>query len=104
MKTKALHRTPCKSAGFTNIFTALALFFACLLHLPAPAQVLEQDSLALVAFYNSTGGPNWNNNSNWLTGPVHTWYGITVEGDRVSLIILNSNDLLIVLKAIKFIL
>ena len=47
------------------------------------AQVLEQDSLALVAFYNSTGGPNWNNNSNWLTGPVSTWYGVTVEGERV---------------------
>jgi len=46
-------------------------------------QVLEQDSLALVAFYNSTDGPNWNNNSNWLTGPVSTWYGVTVEGNRV---------------------
>lgn len=60
----------------------------------APAQVLEQDSLALVAFYNSTGGPNWNNNSNWLTGPVGTWYGVTVEGDRVKKVILNSNNLI----------
>jgi len=56
-------------------------------------QVLEQDSLALVAFYNSTGGPNWNNNSGWLTSPVSTWYGVTVEGDRVKKIILNSNNL-----------
>ncbi len=47
------------------------------------AQVLEQDSLALVAFYNSTGGPNWNNNANWLTGPVSSWYGVIVEGNRV---------------------
>jgi len=47
------------------------------------AQVLEQDSLALVAFYNSTGGPNWNNNSNWLTGQVSTWYGVIVENQRV---------------------
>ncbi len=47
------------------------------------AQVLEQDSLALVAFYNSTGGPNWNNNTNWLTGPVSSWYGVIVEGNRV---------------------
>lgn len=59
----------------------------------APAQVLEQDSLALVAFYNSTGGSNWNNNSNWLTGPVSTWYGVTVEGDRVTELIINSNNL-----------
>ena len=94
MKTKALHRTPCKSAGFTNIFTALVLFFACLLHLPAPAQVLEQDSLALVAFYNSTGGPNWNNNANWLTGPVSAWYGVTVGGGRVIELKVYSNNLI----------
>jgi len=47
------------------------------------AQVLPQDSLALVAFYNSTGGPNWTNDSGWLTGPVSTWYGVTVEENRV---------------------
>lgn len=57
------------------------------------SQVLEQDSLALVAFYNSTGGQNWNNNSGWLTGPVNSWYGITVQANRVKKIILNSNNL-----------
>ena len=35
-----------------------------------------QDSLALVALYNSTDGPNWTNDANWLTGSVTTWYGI----------------------------
>ncbi len=50
----------------------------------ADAQVLEQDSLALVTFYNSTGGPNWKKNTNWLTGPVSTWYGVTVENGRVT--------------------
>lgn len=54
-----------------------------ILHFTCTAQIIEQDSLALVAFYNSTGGLNWNNNSNWLTGPVSTWYGVTVEGKRV---------------------
>ena len=54
-----------------------------ILHFTSTAQVIEQDSLALVAFYNSTGGLNWNNNSNWLTGPVGTWHGVTVEGGRV---------------------
>lgn len=29
-----------------------------------------QDSLALVALYNSTDGDNWDNNTNWLTGPI----------------------------------
>ena len=56
-------------------------------------QVLEQDSLALVAFYNSTGGPNWNNNTGWLTGPVSTWYGVTVEGDRVTELDIDHNNL-----------
>jgi len=33
------------------------------------------DSLALVAFYNSTNGPNWTNTWN-LNQPMDTWYGI----------------------------
>ncbi len=57
------------------------------------SQVLEQDSLALVAFYNSTGGPNWNNNSGWLTGPVSTWYGVTVENRRVIKLEVSSNNI-----------
>lgn len=56
-------------------------------------QVLEQDSLALVAFYNSTGGPGWTNNTGWLTGPVGTWYGVTVEGSRVVKLIVYDNNL-----------
>lgn len=54
------------------------------------------DSLALVALYNSTNGPGWTVNSNWLTGPLHTWHGITVsvsEGVRrvVSVALYNNN-------------
>lgn len=45
----------------------------------------RQDSLALVAFYNSTGGPNWINKSNWLTTqPIDTWYGVFMNGNRVN--------------------
>ena len=65
----------------TSIIISL-IIMAC--SIAATAQVLPQDSLALVAFYNSTGGPGWNNNSGWLTEPVSTWYGVTVEGDRVT--------------------
>jgi len=54
---------------------------------------LQKDSLALVALYNSTDGANWTNNTNWLTGSVSTWYGITVSGDRVSDIELIYNNL-----------
>ncbi len=53
---------------------------------------LQTDSLALVALYNATDGPNWNNNTNWLLGPVDTWYGVTVDsGSVVKLALLNNN-------------
>ena len=42
------------------------------------AQVSEQDSLALVALYNATNGPNWTNNTNWLTTPVSQWVGAVI--------------------------
>jgi len=52
-----------------------------------------QDSLALVAFYNATNGPNWTHKENWLTGPVATWYGITVEDDRVVRMVLSDSKI-----------
>jgi len=57
------------------------------------SQVPEQDSLALVALYDSTDGPNWTTNTNWLTGPVSEWHGITVIGGRVTELFLSSNNL-----------
>ena len=44
----------------------------------------QQDSLALVALYTATDGDNWTNNTNWLTGPVSTWLGVTVENGRLT--------------------
>jgi len=73
----------------------LLMLFVCMMMEvgTTTAQVLEQDSLALVAFYNSTGGPNWTHNNHWLTGPVSTWYGVTLANNRIKKIILNSNNL-----------
>lgn len=74
----------------------------------------EQDSLALVAFYNATDGPNWKSNQDgfsiddlsgdvltyytedypnagmgkWLEGPVKDWFGILLEKQQVG----NSTD------------
>jgi len=42
-------------------------------------QTNEQDSLALVALYNSTDGDHWANNTNWLVTEVKDWVGITVD-------------------------
>ena len=55
--------------------------------------ILAQDSAneeraALVAIYNYTGGPNWTNNTNWLSEePLSEWYGVTTttDDDTVSL-------------------
>jgi hypothetical protein len=55
--------------------------------------VSESDSLGLVALYNSTDGDNWADNTNWLSGPVSTWYGVTVSGDRVINLLLDFNNL-----------
>lgn len=54
--------------------------------------VNEADSLALLAFYNSTGGPNWN--ETWdLEEPVFFWHGVGLasSGRVVSLDIINNN-------------
>lgn len=53
----------------------------------------SSDSLALVAFYNATGGPDWTNNTNWLTGPISSWYGIEFVNNAVRSIDLDSNNL-----------
>lgn len=55
--------------------------------------VSEEDSLALVALYNSTNGGSWNNNSNWLTGPVSDWEGVTVEYGQIIELSLQANNL-----------
>jgi Leucine-rich repeat (LRR) protein len=62
----------------------------------ADFSILRQtDSLALVAFYNSTGGPNWTNRTNWLSSePISKWYGVYVVNERVVKLILDHNNLI----------
>ncbi len=59
----------------------------------AAPPINEQDSLALVALYNATDGANWTDNTGWLSDPVSSWFGVTVEEDRVTRIDLNRNQL-----------
>lgn len=70
---------------------SLTLFSACFTFLRG--QVNSQDSLALVSLYSSTNGEQWTNHSNWLEGPVSSWYGIVVQGDRVTKVDLFNNML-----------
>lgn len=70
------------------------------LHAQSDYKLAEQDSLALVAFYWATDGPNWTSNqpgfgfsdlssewqstydgkfNPWFTGPAKDWFGVRVE-------------------------
>ncbi|SHF66867.1 Por secretion system C-terminal sorting domain-containing protein [Mariniphaga anaerophila] len=60
---------------------------------PVKTAISESDSMVLVRFFNQTGGANWTNNTNWLAGPVNTWYGIEIESDFVTEIRLKNNNL-----------
>jgi Leucine-rich repeat (LRR) protein len=52
-----------------------------------------KDSLALTKIYEATGGGDWFNETNWLTGPITGWFGVTVVNDRVTQVDLSSNGL-----------
>ncbi len=76
-------------------YSIAALAILCCLSIQkVKAQVNTQDSLALVDLYDSTGGANWTNHTNWLTGaPVNTWYGVNVISGGVNVVHLPSNNL-----------
>ncbi len=59
--------------------TFFILFFS---FFTAKAQVNTQDSLALLALYNSTDGANWTTTWN-LNNPVGSWHGVTTTNGRV---------------------
>ena len=49
---------------------------------------------ALVALYNATDGPNWKNNTNWLSNtPLADWHGVTVSNWEVTELDLSGNKL-----------
>ena len=49
---------------------------------------------ALVALYDATDGPNWKNNTNWLSKkPLADWYGVTVSNWEVTELDLSDNKL-----------
>lgn len=58
-----------------------------------PPTVTTADSLALVAIFDATDGPNWSNRLNWKVGKVNTWDRVTVAANRVTGLNLSSNNL-----------
>lgn len=82
------------------IFIAITGLFPGLLSAQSDYKLAEQDSLALVAFYWATDGPDWKSNQDgfgfddlssewqgiydggynkWLEGPAKDWFGVRVE-------------------------
>ena len=75
-----------------STLVAMMFFVGTNLSVTTYAQAVNvQDSLALVALYNSTKGDYWKHNTNWLTGPVIKWYGISISDGRVTYIGLSEN-------------
>ncbi len=74
-----------------NLITSAFIFCS---FFSAQSQVIESDSLALVAFYHATGGAGWTDQTNWLSNaPVSEWFGIYIEAQRVSEISIYDNNL-----------
>ncbi|MCY4581197.1 MAG: hypothetical protein OXE50_00115, partial [Chloroflexi bacterium] len=54
---------------------------------PTPVSVADSGSAsgdreALIAFYNATDGPNWDNNTNWLSdAPLAEWSGVETDAN-----------------------
>ena len=61
----------------------------------AAAQSADTDRAVLVAFYEATDGPNWTDNTNWLsTQPLYMWHGVNTDGEgRVKSLWLPQNQL-----------
>ncbi len=54
---------------------------------------INSDSVALVTLFNAMGGSSWTTKAGWLTGPLSTWYGVTVRNKRVVKLQMYSNNI-----------
>jgi hypothetical protein len=56
------------------------------------ADVSFSDKAVLLKLYEATNGENWQQNG--ICPPVATWYGITLDQDKVAAISLADNNLM----------
>ena len=61
--------------------------------MPNTLAIPDSEFRALVALYNSTGGPNWKTNTYWLTSNA-SWFGVTISGGHVTALALRDNQLI----------
>ena len=55
--------------------------------------LLQADSILLIDLFNQNGGASWVNSTDWLTGNLANWFGITIGGERVTEVSLPDNGL-----------
>ena len=76
----------------SDLLGQLGLSFCNIPEAQAPA--VSADRAALVALYNGMDGPNWTNNSNWLSSaPLGQWHGVNTNynGRVVGLDLVNNH-------------
>lgn len=57
-------------------------------------EIPQSECTALVTFYESLGGPNWNTNADWLqTDTPCAWWGVSCENGNVVALVLRENGL-----------
>ncbi len=83
-----------ESGGFST-FTLIAVASSAPAAATPNQSAIEEDREALVTLYNATGGPDWKDNTNWLSGaPLGEWYGVfTDDNGRVDTLSLRNNGL-----------
>ena len=95
-KTTRELQSPTSNTGIYSTWDAAVWDFGTSSQYPALRNVAAQaDRAALVALYNATGGPNWTNNTSWLSDrPLGEWHGVTTDADgRVTELLLSENRL-----------
>lgn len=92
LKRFGLYLNNLKSDTMRKIILGFILV-ACLCDLLHGQSTNQQDSLALANLYSFNSGVSWINKTNWTTGPVSSWFGVTVNGSgRVVAVSLPSNN------------
>jgi Leucine-rich repeat (LRR) protein/triacylglycerol esterase/lipase EstA (alpha/beta hydrolase family) len=94
MRRKKMLRCRAVLVGFFILVISINLF----------GSIPASERAALIAFYNSTNGDKWNNNSGWKTPPLagdgfampgteDTWYGVAVRDENVHGLEMGQNNL-----------
>lgn len=85
------------SKRIAELLMLVGVVMVCLSAMPArllanPLGIPDSEYDALVALYNSTGGPDWTDKTNWLTDEPY-WYGVSSSSGHVTSLNLFSNNL-----------